>query len=105
MYLISRNSRMPSWPPSRPKPLCLTPPKGAAGSEIRPRLMPTIPASSASATRMARLRSAVYRYEASPWMVSLARASASPSVSKATTGATGPKISRSSSAASPARRR
>ncbi len=33
MYLVSRNSIIPSWEPSRPIPDCLTPPKGAAGSE------------------------------------------------------------------------
>src|SRR5579871_4264185 len=30
-YLSDRNSSMPSAPPSRPKPDCLTPPNGAAG--------------------------------------------------------------------------
>ena len=36
-YFASMNSRMPVTPPSRPRPLCLTPPNGAAGSDIRPR--------------------------------------------------------------------
>src|SRR5439155_461705 len=30
-YLVSRYSAIPSKPPSRPKPECLTPPNGAAG--------------------------------------------------------------------------
>jgi hypothetical protein len=59
MYLASRNSINPSWAPSRPSPLCLTPPKGAAGSEIKPRLRPTMPASMASATRSPLARSRV----------------------------------------------
>ena len=45
---------MPSNPPSRPKPDSLTPPNGAAGSEITPRLTPTMPALTDSATRSAR---------------------------------------------------
>src|SRR5258708_4318566 len=32
MYLLSMNSSRPSWPPSRPRPDCLTPPNGAAGA-------------------------------------------------------------------------
>ena len=35
--------RCPRLPPSRPKPDSLTPPNGAAGSEITPRLTPTMP--------------------------------------------------------------
>ena len=58
-YLISRYSWMPSAPPSRPKPDCLTPPNGAAGFETRPWLRPTMPVSSASQTRNARLMSRV----------------------------------------------
>src|SRR5215218_304589 len=56
-YLVSRYSAMPSGPPSRPKPDCLTPPKGAAGLETSPWLSPTMPVSSPSTTRKARLRS------------------------------------------------
>ena len=59
MYFDSRYSSMPSWPPSRPSPLCLVPPKGAAGSETSPRLSPTMPLSSASETRRPRPRSLV----------------------------------------------
>ena len=59
MYLLSVNSSRPSWPPSRPRPDCLTPPNGAAGSDTMPRLTPTMPVSSASDTRSARRRSAV----------------------------------------------
>jgi hypothetical protein len=57
--LVSRYSSMPSNPPSRPKPECLTPPKGAAGLETMPVLMPIMPNSSASATRMTRAWSLV----------------------------------------------
>src|SRR5688572_32319443 len=53
-YLISRNSSMPYFDPSRPSPDSLTPPNGATSVEIRPVLMPTIPDSSASATRQTR---------------------------------------------------
>lgn len=58
-YLYSRNSSMPTSPPSRPRPDCLMPPNGAAGLETTPWLRPTIPASNASLTRKARLRSVV----------------------------------------------
>src|SRR5829696_7555363 len=58
-YLVSRYSAMPSGPPSRPTPDCLTPPKGAAGFETRPWLRPTMPVSSPSMTRKARRRSRV----------------------------------------------
>ena len=40
---------MPSRPPSRPNPECLTPPNGAAGFDTTPWLMPTMPVSSCSA--------------------------------------------------------
>ncbi len=59
MYLVSVNSSSPSCPPSRPSPDCFTPPNGAAGSDTTPRLMPTMPDSSASATRSDRRRSRV----------------------------------------------
>ena len=58
-YLVSRYSSMPSLPPSRPKPDALTPPNGAAGLETMPWLRPTMPVSSPSTTRNARLRSEV----------------------------------------------
>src|SRR5581483_1916193 len=58
-YLVARYSSMPSRPPSRPNPDCLTPPNSAAGLLTRPRLSPTIPTSSASTTRIARLMSLV----------------------------------------------
>src|SRR4028119_1517167 len=45
---------MPSRPPSRPNPDCLTPPNGAAGLETMPWLRPTIPVSRRSHTRSAR---------------------------------------------------
>src|SRR5204863_8096732 len=58
-YLVSRYSSMPSAPPSRPKPDCLTPPKGAAGLETIPWLRPTMPVSRPSTTRKARFKSFV----------------------------------------------
>ena len=42
---------MPSRDPSLPMPLCFMPPKGAAGSETKPRLTPTIPESIRPASR------------------------------------------------------
>ena len=45
---------MPYLLPSRPVPDSLTPPKGATAVEIRPVLMPTMPYSTASATRQIR---------------------------------------------------
>src|SRR6478672_10847379 len=59
MYFVSRYSSMPSNPPSLPKPDSLTPPNGAAASEITPRLTPTMPDSTPSATRSALSRSRV----------------------------------------------
>ena len=50
---------MPSGPPSRPKPDCLTPPKGAPALETMPWLRPIIPVSRPSMTRNARLMSCV----------------------------------------------
>ena len=41
---------MPTCAPSRPRPDCLTPPKGATSVEIAPVFRPTMPNSSASAT-------------------------------------------------------
>ena len=58
-YVVSRYSSIPSKPPSRPNPLAFTPPNGAAGLETRPVLMPTMPKSSDSASRMVRSRSLV----------------------------------------------
>ncbi len=50
IYLVSKNSSIPAKPPSRPKPDCLKPPNGAAGSEITPLLIVTIPDSKDYAT-------------------------------------------------------
>ena len=50
---------MPSKLPSRPNPLALTPPNGAAGLDSSPELMPTMPNWNASATRIVRARSRV----------------------------------------------
>ncbi len=58
-YVVSRYSSIPSKPPSRPNPLAFTPPNGAAGLETRPVLMPTMPKSRDSASRMVRSRSLV----------------------------------------------
>ena len=58
-YCVSRNSFIPSCAPSRPRPDCLTPPKGAAGSDTRPRFKPIMPNSSFSETRKPRVRSLV----------------------------------------------
>src|SRR5690606_4815158 len=58
-YLVSRNSSLPTLPPSRPRPECWTPPKGAAGLDTRPWLRPTMPVCRASVTRRARCRSRV----------------------------------------------
>jgi hypothetical protein len=58
-YFVSRYSSMPSWPPSRPKPDCFTPPKGAEAFETMPWFRPTMPVSSPSTTLRARLRSRV----------------------------------------------
>ena len=52
---------MPWREPSRPRPDCLTPPKGATSLEIRPVLMPTMPYSSARDTRQMRRLSLVNR--------------------------------------------
>ena len=56
-YFGSRNSSMPRCEPSRPRPDCLTPPKGASSVEMMPVLTPTIPYSSPSDTRVTRPRS------------------------------------------------
>src|SRR5699024_312273 len=61
MYLISRNSSIPTLPPSRPRPDIFTPPKGAPGFETRPVLSPTMPASSLSAKPSARSRFSLNR--------------------------------------------
>ena len=53
-YLISRKSSMPYLLPSRPRPDSFMPPKGAVSVEMMPSLMPTMPYSSASATRQTR---------------------------------------------------
>ena len=45
---------MPYFEPSRPSPDSLTPPKGATSVVMSPVLTPTIPYSSASATRQIR---------------------------------------------------
>ena len=53
-YLISRKSSIPYFDPSRPRPDCFTPPKGATSLEKMPVFTPTMPVSSASDTRMTR---------------------------------------------------
>ena len=93
MYFTSRYSSIPCFPPSRPTPLSLTPPNGAAAVDTAPVLAPTIPASSASPTRHILSASLVYTYAANPDLVSFAIAIASASVSNEKTAATGPKVS------------
>src|ERR1044071_3685787 len=56
-YLSCRYSSSPYLEPSRPMPLSLTPPNGATSVEMMPSLIPTMPDSSASATRQTRRRS------------------------------------------------
>ena len=56
-YFSSRYSSMPYLLPSRPRPEAFTPPNGATSLEMIPVLMPTMPYSSASATRNTRDRS------------------------------------------------
>lgn len=58
-------------------PDCLTPPNGATAVLMIPVLMPTMPTSSAPATRQTRARSREKKYDASPYAVSLASAIAS----------------------------
>src|SRR5262249_60221027 len=53
-YLISRNSSIPYFDPSRPSPDCFTPPNGATSVEMMPAFTPTMPVSIASATRQMR---------------------------------------------------
>lgn len=54
VYLVERNSLMPSKPPSRPIPDCFIPPKGAAALEMRPVFRPIIPVCSFSIMRCPR---------------------------------------------------
>lgn len=54
IYLSSKYSSIPYFEPSRPKPDCLMPPKGANSVEIEPLLTPTMPYSKASLTRHCR---------------------------------------------------
>ncbi len=49
-YFVSKYSPIPSNPPSRPNPDCLTPPNGAAALDTTPWLSPTMPVSSCSQT-------------------------------------------------------
>src|SRR3970282_183498 len=51
MSFTSRNSSMPSRPPSRPNPLSFSPPKGAWGTAGMASFAPITPYSSCSATR------------------------------------------------------
>ena len=53
-YFSSSHSSMPYFEPSRPMPDSFTPPNGATSVEMSPVLMPTMPYSSASATRQTR---------------------------------------------------
>ena len=60
-FLRRTNSSMPARPPSRPKPLCFTPPNGALGDMAGNPLTITVPTSSRRATRCARDASRVCR--------------------------------------------
>src|SRR5690606_31731434 len=62
VYLVDRYSWMPSAPPSRPTPDCLTPPNGAAAFETTPTFRPIMPVSSASIIRWPLARSSVKTY-------------------------------------------
>ena len=73
---------MPTFPPSRPSPDCLTPPKGAAGLDTRPVLRPTMPTSSSEENFMPLSRLSVNTYPTRPHSVSLARRRTSSSLSK-----------------------
>src|SRR6185437_7498685 len=53
-YLISSQSSMPYFDPSRPVPDSLMPPKGATSVETKPVLTPTMPYSRPSPTRHTR---------------------------------------------------
>lgn len=86
-------SSRPSGPPSRPVPDIFTPPNGAEASEITPAFAPSRPNSRDSDSRSTRSWSPVKTYDARPYSVSFAMATASSSVRKVWTGATGPKIS------------
>ncbi len=55
--LVSKNSSIQAKPPSLPKPDCLNPPNGTAGSGITPLFTSTILGSKHSATFIARFRS------------------------------------------------
>src|SRR5438046_10673531 len=89
-YLTSMYSSIPYLEPSRPIPDCLTPPKGATSVVIKPVFTPTIPYSSASATRQTRPMSREEKYDASPNSVRLASWMTSACDVKRNNGATGP---------------
>ena len=65
-YFISVNSSMPYFDPSRPSPDSLTPPNGASAVEMSPVLTPTMPYSSASATRKTRAARAEFAPQDEP---------------------------------------
>lgn len=73
-------ARRPAFPCSLPRPDCFIPPKGTAGDHTITELTATIPHSSASDTRKARLRSFVKTIAAKPYSESFASSSASSSV-------------------------
>src|SRR5690606_26544962 len=90
--LTSRNSSIPQCPPSRARPLALTPPKG----EPAPRDLPvisTMPDLSLSAQRSRRAASPFCTQLVRPQGVSLPILTASSSPSNAMIESTGPKIS------------
>src|SRR5205807_7798508 len=68
----SVKNRSASSPPSRPTPLCFTPPNGVRRSRSSQQFTHTVPVSSRSAIRCARPRSRVHSDAHSPKLVPLA---------------------------------
>jgi hypothetical protein len=93
MALGSRKGRSARGPISRPMPDFLKPPHGCACGEGCALLIQTVPARTSVATRSARAASAVKMAAARPKSLSFASATASASVAKVVTAATGPKTS------------
>src|SRR5207248_7566852 len=89
----SVKNRSASSPPSRPTPLCFTPPKGVRRSRRSQQFTHTVPASIFSASRCARPRSRVHRDADRPYLTPLTIANNSSSRSNGVTVTTGPKIS------------
>ncbi len=89
----SVKKRSASSPPSRPMPLCFTPPNGVRRSRSSQQFTQTVPLSICSATRCARPRSRVHSEADRPNGVLLAQRITSSSARKGAIVTTGPKIS------------